>query len=62
MEMLNRIHKLFSEKNKNILSVFFTAGYPQLADTCNIILELDKAGVDMIETIETRAMWSRFGL
>ena len=46
---MNRIEKLFSEKKKNILSVFFTAGYPHLEDTENIICELQNAGADMIE-------------
>ena len=46
---MNRIEKLFKQKNKKILSVYFTAGYPDLNDTLNIISELDKAGVDMIE-------------
>ena len=36
-------------KKKNILSIYFTAGYPNLNDTMVIIKELDKSGVDMIE-------------
>ena len=47
--MNNRINKLFQEKDKNILSVYFTAGYPALNDTKNIIQELVKSGVDLIE-------------
>ncbi|HET6556121.1 MAG TPA: tryptophan synthase subunit alpha [Prolixibacteraceae bacterium] len=47
--MSNRINTLFSEKKKNILSVFFTAGYPKLEDTVPTIRELVKNGVDMIE-------------
>ena len=47
--MENRIDTLFSHKKKNILSVYFTAGYPQLNDTEKIIGELEKAGVDLIE-------------
>jgi tryptophan synthase alpha chain len=46
---MNRIEKLFKNRNQKILSVYFTAGYPQLDDTLSIICELDKAGVDMIE-------------
>jgi tryptophan synthase alpha chain len=46
---MNRIEKLFSSNKKNILSIYFTAGYPQLNDTVTIIKELDKAGVDLIE-------------
>ena len=46
---MNRIDNLFKNKKKNILSIFFTAGYPQLNDTLSIIRELDRSGVDMIE-------------
>ncbi|MBS1490335.1 MAG: tryptophan synthase subunit alpha [Bacteroidetes bacterium] len=46
---MNRIHELFKQKNKNILSVFFTAGFPKLNDTKIIALALEKAGADMIE-------------
>lgn len=47
--MNNRINKLFQEKGKDILSVYFTAGYPQLNDTKTIIHELVSSGVDLIE-------------
>lgn len=47
--MHNRINTLFREKQANILSVFFTAGYPKLEDTVPTIRELVKNGVDMIE-------------
>lgn len=47
--MNNRINRLFKEKGNNILSVFFTAGYPHLEDTVPTIQELVKNGVDMIE-------------
>lgn len=47
--MNNRINTLFREKGKNILSVFFTAGYPNLEDTVPTIQELVKNGVDLIE-------------
>lgn len=46
---MNRIDKLFQDKKKDILSVYFTAGYPNLEDTETIIVELEKAGVDLIE-------------
>lgn len=45
---MNRINKLFAEK-KNLLSIYFTAGFPALNDTTIILNELQKAGVDMIE-------------
>lgn len=46
---MNRLERLFIKKNSKIFSIYFTAGYPQLNDTFNIITELDKAGADMIE-------------
>jgi tryptophan synthase alpha chain len=46
---MNRIDKLFKEKKSNILSVYFTAGYPELDSTVTIIKALEAAGADMIE-------------
>ena len=46
--MMNRINQVFQNK-KDILSIYFTAGFPELDDTLIIIRELDKAKVDMIE-------------
>ena len=64
--MNNRINKLFKEKKKNILSVYFTAGYPELNDTKIILDELVKNGVDLIEigmpsraTGNIRGQWRR---
>ncbi|PIB29867.1 tryptophan synthase subunit alpha [Maribacter sp. 4G9] len=46
--MNNRIvHKLNSDKK--LLSIYFTAGYPSLNNTVQIIEELERNGVDMIE-------------
>lgn len=47
--MKNRINQLFEKKSKNILSVYFTAGFPKLNDTVKIIRELEKNGVDLVE-------------
>jgi tryptophan synthase alpha chain len=47
--MKNRITALFERKDKNILSIYFTAGYPGLNDTKTIIAELEKSGADLIE-------------
>jgi tryptophan synthase alpha chain len=47
--MNNRINKLFQEKKERILSIYFTAGYPNLDDTVPMIQELVKNGVDLIE-------------
>jgi len=46
---MNRIKKLFNDKSGDILSVFFTAGHPELDDTVEIITELAASGVDLIE-------------
>jgi len=48
-KMNNRINQLFDKKQNNILSVYFTAGFPNLNDTVEIIQELEKNGVDLIE-------------
>ena len=46
---MNRIDRLFSEKKEGILSVYFTAGYPGIDDTAEVITELVSHGVDMVE-------------
>lgn len=46
---MNRIKKLFQEKPKGICSIFLTAGYPRLDSTVETVLELEAAGVDLIE-------------
>lgn len=46
---MNRIKQLFEQKQKNILSIYFTAGFPRLEDTTTIIRELQDNGIDLIE-------------
>ena len=46
---MNRIKQLFDQKKKDILSIYFTAGYPQLNDTCGIVSQLEDNGIDLIE-------------
>ena len=46
---MNRINELFSRKDKNILSVYLTAGFPELNDTSRIICALQESGADMVE-------------
>lgn len=46
---MNRIQKLFQEKNNNVLSVYFTAGYPGVDDTMPILKALEESGADMVE-------------
>jgi tryptophan synthase alpha chain len=47
---VKRIQNLF-EKNagQKIMALFITAGYPEPASTASLILELEKAGADLIE-------------
>jgi len=44
----NRLANTFAGE-KNILNIYFTAGFPKLNDTVRILKALQKAGVDMIE-------------
>lgn len=46
---MNRIDQLFQSKGDRILNVYFTAGYPNLQDTAQVMQGLEKAGVDLIE-------------
>ncbi len=46
---MNRIDRLFREKTGEILSIYFTAGYPELDDTSTIIGEIEKSGGDLVE-------------
>lgn len=45
---MNRINQKLEEEKK-LLSIYFTAGYPNINDTVSIIQNLEKNGVDMIE-------------
>jgi tryptophan synthase alpha chain len=47
--MKNRITALFAKKKKEILSVYYTAGFPALHDTVPIAITLEGAGADIIE-------------
>lgn len=46
---MNRITNLFQTKKDGILSVYFTAGYPNLDDTTRILKELEAKGIDLVE-------------
>ena len=46
---MNSIQELFQKKDKNLLSIYFTCGYPNLDDTTQVISALEKSGVDFIE-------------
>lgn len=45
---MNRINKTLNQ-DKKLLSIYFTAGFPQLEDTVPILEQLQEADVDMIE-------------
>ena len=50
--MISTQHKSTSEekgKSKGLLNVYFTAGYPELNSTAEILLGLQDAGVDFVE-------------
>lgn len=46
---MNRINQLFSTRQKDILSIYFCAGFPTLDGTVNTIKALKKKGINMIE-------------
>lgn len=46
---MSRLATLFASKQKNILNVYCTAGYPQLNSTIDMIAALTENGVDIIE-------------
>jgi len=46
---MNRINQLFETKKKDIISIYFTAGYPELNDTVGILKALQDKGIDMVE-------------
>lgn len=46
---MNLIYNILKEKPSNNLSIYFTAGFPELYDTTKIIQELSNAKVDFIE-------------
>ena len=45
---MKKLNQIFVEK-ENLLSIFFTAGFPKLNDTIPIISQLSKSKVDFIE-------------
>lgn len=48
-KLKNRITDLFDAGKKDILSVYYTAGFPNVKDTAAIALALQNAGADIIE-------------
>jgi len=46
---MSRINEVFLRKKKNVLNIYFTAGYPNIDDTLRIARALQAAGTDIIE-------------
>ena len=46
---MNRITALFQEKDKQVLNIYYTAGYPNLGDTYTVLQGLQEGGVDIVE-------------
>ena len=46
---MNRLNQLFQNKKESLLSIYFTAGYPNLTSTLDIAEAVEKAGADFIE-------------
>jgi tryptophan synthase alpha chain len=46
---MNRLNQLFATKKDNLLSIYYTAGHPQLDTTVAIAEALEKAGADFLE-------------
>ena len=46
---MNRIDTLFQTKKNNLLSIYFTAGYPELESTVPVLEALQNSGVAMVE-------------
>lgn len=46
---MNRLKTLFETKKNNILSIYFTAGYPEIDSTLAIAEQLQEAGADFLE-------------
>ena len=47
--MNNKLTQLFQQKNKDLLNVYCTAGYPKLESTTQVLCALQENAVDMIE-------------
>jgi tryptophan synthase alpha chain len=46
---MNRLQQLFKTQQKDLLSIYYTAGYPNLDDTLTIAESLQNAGADFLE-------------
>ena len=46
---MNRINQLFASGRRDILSIYFCAGYPDPENTAEVIRALENNGVGMVE-------------
>ena len=46
---MNKLDELFAQKQKNILNIYCTAGFPYLNSTTEVMLALQQHGADIIE-------------
>lgn len=46
---MNRLQQLFQKQQKDLLSIYYTAGYPSLTDTVNIAEALENSGANFLE-------------
>ena len=46
---MNRLNNLFATKKDNLLSIYYTAGYPAINTTIDIAEALERAGADFLE-------------
>ena len=46
---MNRIHYLFNTTQDRVLSIYFTAGFPNLEDTIPVMEAIEAGGADIIE-------------
>lgn len=46
---MTRLNKLFAQQDKKILSLYFTAGYPALNSTMEVLQNIEKSGGDLVE-------------
>ena len=46
---MNRIDYLFQTKKERVLSIYVTAGFPELGDTLPVMEAIQASGADIIE-------------
>ena len=46
---MNRLEKLFTVKKQRVLNIYFTAGYPRINSTVEVLTALQQCGADIVE-------------